>query len=81
MADVSTGKGPVAVWLGSDRYLTLQRGSTVMALPVRYSADPDVVRRPDGSWIIFGRGAGGRLYYYDSRSDRQRSVSLGGVVR
>ena len=40
----------------------------IIALDVKITSDPDVVSRPDGSWIAFGRSTSGSLTAYDSRT-------------
>ena len=52
---------------------------SVIALGVKITSDPDVVSRPDGSWIAFGRSTAGSLTAYDSRTVTPKN--LGGTVR
>ena len=58
-----------------------QRGVMTMALGQPISSDPDVVTRPDGTWVMFARDTDGRLSYYDARPGVYAPRSLGGVVR
>lgn len=81
LGDTRTGVGLVAVSSGSDGNAVVQRGSLVLGIRAGYTSDPDVVTRPDGSWMMFGRGSDGGLWCYDARSGGYRNRSLGGVVR
>jgi glucose/arabinose dehydrogenase len=81
LGDTRRGVSRVAASIGSDGYVIVRQGRIVLGLPVRWTANPDVVSRPDGSWILFGRDTRNRLSYYDARPGRQRARSLGGTVR
>ncbi|MBA3528770.1 MAG: hypothetical protein H0T91_05580 [Propionibacteriaceae bacterium] len=81
LGDARTGVGVVAVSSGSDQNAVVQRGSLVMAIRALYNSDPDVVTRPDGTWIMFGRSTNGELWFYDARSGGYANRSLGGIVR
>ena len=58
-----------------------QRGVMTMALDQPISSDPDVVTRPDGTWVMFARNSSGELSSYDARPGVYAAHSLGGVVR
>ena len=62
----------VAVW---------RRGLMVMALDQPIYSEPDVVTRPDGTWVMFARNSTGGLSLYDARSGGYAARSLGGIVR
>jgi hypothetical protein len=79
LGDRTVGQPLIAVSKGSDGYLRLQRDGLTMALSLKITSDPDVVTRPDGSWVAFGRSTSGALASYDSRT--LTATSLGGVVR
>jgi hypothetical protein len=53
----------------------------IMALDQAIDSDPDVVTRPDGTWVMFARDSTGGLSYYDARPGVYAATSLGGVVR
>ena len=62
----------VAVW---------QRGAMTMALGQPIYSEPDVVTRPNGTWVMFARNSTGGLSFYDARPGRtppepRRSRSL-----
>ena len=52
-----------------------------LALGLKINSDPDVVTRPDGSWLSSAAARSGKLSYYDARPGGSRSSSLGGAVR
>ena len=52
-----------------------------MALNQQISSDPDVVTRPDGTWVMFARNRDGELSCYDARPGVYHAISLGGIVR
>jgi glucose/arabinose dehydrogenase len=58
-----------------------QRGPMTMALEQPITSDPDVVTRPDGTWVMFARDRSGGLSFYDARPGAYTAVSLGGAVR
>ena len=58
-----------------------QRGAMTMALDQPINSDPDVVTRPNGTWVMFARNSAGGLSYYDARPGVYAPHSLGGVVR
>ncbi len=81
LGDRFAGRTMVAVSKGSDGYARFQQGGLVLALGVKIDSDPDVVTRPDGSWVLFGRATSGGLAYYDARPGEYKTRSLGGTVR
>jgi glucose/arabinose dehydrogenase len=58
-----------------------QRGSMITVLDQPIYSDPDVVTRPNGTWVMFARNSTGGLSYYDARPGVYAARSLGGVVR
>jgi len=62
----------VAVW---------RRGLMVMALEQLIYSEPDVVTRPNGTWVMFARNSTGGLSMYDARPGAYAVRSLGGAVR
>jgi glucose/arabinose dehydrogenase len=81
LGDRFPDRARIAVSRGSDGYVRLGRGDEALALSLKVTSDPDVVTRPDGSWIAFGRSTSGGLSYYDARPGGYRVISLGGTVR
>lgn len=81
LGDTRTGVGLVAVSSGSDANAAVERGDLVQGVGALYNSAPDVVTRPDGSWIMFGRSTNGGMWYYDARPGGYRNVNLGGIVR
>ena len=58
-----------------------QRGAMTTVLDQPIYSDPDVVTRPNGTWVMFARNSSGGLSYYDARPGGYAANSLGGVVR
>ena len=58
-----------------------QQGAMTMALNQHIYSDPDVVTRPNGTWVMFARNQDGGLSYYDARPGVYAANSLGGKVR
>ena len=58
-----------------------QRGAMTTVLDQPIYSDPDVVTRPNGTWVMFARNSSGGLSYYDARPGVYAANSLGGVVR
>ena len=58
-----------------------RRGLMVMALEQPIFSEPDVVTRPNGTWVMFARNSAGGLSMYDARPGAYNARSLGGVVR
>lgn len=81
LGDRFSGRTIVAASKGSDGFARWQQGGTVMGLEVNITSDPDIVTRPDGSWVLFARAGSGGLTYYDARPGEYRPRSLGGTVR
>lgn len=81
VGDVYPGRAKVGVFLGSDKSATVDRGALVTAIPgVTYDSAPDVVTRPDGTWMILGRQPGGGLIAYDARPGGYAPINLGGII-
>ncbi len=77
--DRVAGQPLVAASRASDGYLRLQRDQKIIALGFRIGSDPDVVTRPDGSWLVFARSAASdNMLVYDSAT--RRLTDLGGQV-
>jgi glucose/arabinose dehydrogenase len=81
LGDRFSGRPLVAVSRGSDGYLRWQQGGLIQGLGIKITSDPDVVTRPDGTWVAFGRSTSGGLVYYDARPGEYAGRSLGGTVR
>ena len=62
----------VAVW---------RRGLMTTALGQPIYSEPEVVTRPNGTWVMFARNSTGGLSFYDARPGAYTPRSLGGVVR
>jgi glucose/arabinose dehydrogenase len=58
-----------------------QRGVMTMALNQHIYSDPEIVTRPNGTWVMFARNRDGGLSYYDARPGVYAATSLGGLVR
>jgi hypothetical protein len=58
-----------------------RRGVLVMALELPMSSEPDVVTRPNGTWVTFARNNSNGLTMYDARPGAHIARNLGGVVR
>ena len=52
-----------------------------MALDLAITSEPDVVTRPDGTWVVFARNTGNGLTMYDARPGAYTARNLGGTVR
>ena len=59
----------------------MQRGSLVVATTVQWTSSGDIVSRPDGSFLMAGRGVDGALWVTDGGPGSYANRSLGGVVR
>ena len=81
LGDRSPDRPIIALSRSYDGYARWQRGVMTTVLDQRIDSDPDVVTRPDGTWLMFARDAGGGLSVYDARPGAYASRSLGGVVR
>jgi hypothetical protein len=68
------------VGAASDGRVVVQRGAFVATTAVWTSAG-DIVSRPDGSFLMAGRGSDGALWVTRGGPGSYGSVSLGGVVR
>ena len=80
LGDRFPGQPAIAVSQANDTYTRLQRGSLTLGLPMRISSAPDVVTRPNGTWIVFGRNFSNQLVYYDARPGGYVVKSLGGTL-
>ncbi len=59
----------------------VERSGLVIGVTATYTSAPDVVTRPDGSFLMVGRSTDGGLWLYDARAGGYTNRSLGGVVR
>ncbi len=80
LGDAFPGRARVAVGVGIDGRLVVQRGSILMGTAVALTSAPDVVTRSDGGFLAFGRAANGTLALYDARPGAYTTRSLGGTV-
>lgn len=80
LGDVFGDQPAISVSRGSDGYVILSRGALTMGLEVKATGDPDVVTRPDGTWVLFARSATGALTSYDARPGEYTRRSLGGMI-
>jgi hypothetical protein len=80
LGDGWTGLTRIAVGAASDGRVVVQRGAFVATTAVWTSAG-DIVSRPDGSFLMAGRGSDGALWVTRGGPGSYGSVSLGGVVR
>ncbi|MBW8730494.1 MAG: PQQ-dependent sugar dehydrogenase [Terrabacter sp.] len=81
LGDAWPGRALVAVGNGVDGRAVVQRGSLLIGTAQAFTSAPDVVTRADGTFLLFGRGSGGELRFYDGRPGAFTSTSLGGIVR
>ncbi|HEY5820472.1 MAG TPA: PQQ-dependent sugar dehydrogenase [Propionibacteriaceae bacterium] len=81
LGDRYDGRTAVAFSKTADGYARFQQGKWIQGLNVKISSDPDVVTRPDGTWVLFARNSSGALSYYDARPGQYVARSLGGTVR
>ena len=81
LGDRSPDRPIIGLSRSYDGYARWQRGVLTTVLDQRIDSDPDVVTRPDGTWLMFARDGGGGLSVYDARPGAYASRSLGGVVR
>jgi hypothetical protein len=81
LGDTFTGHARVAVGVGIDGHLVVQRGSVLTGTTAPFTSAPDVVTRSDGGFLAFGRAVDGTLSLYDARPGRYVTRSLGGTVR
>jgi len=81
LGDRWNGSPRLAVSSGSDRNAVVERGGLVLGITAHYDSAPDVVSRPDGTFVMFGRSSDGGLWLYDARSGGYANRALGGVVR
>ena len=58
----------------------MQRGSLVVATTAVWSSAGDLVSRPDGSFLMAGRGSDGKLWVTRGGPSSYSSIALGGVV-
>lgn len=80
LGDGWLGVARIAVGAASDGHVVVQRGSFV-ATPAVWTSSGDVVSRPDGSFLMTGRGSDGALWLTNGGPSSYASRSLGGVVR
>jgi len=80
LGDAFPGRAPVAVGVGIDGRLVVQRGSILIGTAVAITSAPDVVTRSDGGFLAFGRAPNGTLALYDARPGVYALRSLGGSV-
>lgn len=81
LGDSLSGLARVAVGVSADGYVTVQRGSAVTATSAIWAGSGDVVSRPDGSYLLAGRGRDGRLWITDGGPSGYASRPLYVVVR
>ncbi len=81
LGDTWPGVSRLAVASASDGRAVVQRGSLVIATLATWTSAGDLVSRPDGSYLMVGRGGDGALWLTRGGPSSYSSVSLGGVVR
>jgi glucose/arabinose dehydrogenase len=81
LGDRWNGAPRIAVSSGVDRNAVVERSGLVIGVTATYNSAPDVVTRPDGSFLMVGRSTDGGLWLYDARAGGYTNRSLGGVVR
>ncbi len=81
LGDAWPGRQRLAVGLGPDGFVVVQRGNLFVAHRARYTSAPDIVTRADGSYLLAGRGAEGELWVTAGGPSSYANRFLGGVVR
>jgi glucose/arabinose dehydrogenase len=81
LGDVWPGVQRLAVGGASDQRAVVQRGGLVVATTAVWTSAGDLVSRPDGSFLMAGRGSDGALWLTDGGPGGYGSRSLGGDVR
>lgn len=81
LGDTWPGVARLAVGRASDGRAVVQRGALVVAVTVQWTSSGDIVSRPDGSFLMAGRGVDGALWVTDGGPGSHANRSLGGVVR
>lgn len=81
LGDTWPGQARLAVGSASDHVAIVQRGSLVVPTTSVWTSSGDLASRPDGSYLMVGRGNDGALWLTDGGPSSFQSRSLGGVVR
>ena len=81
LGDTWPGVARLSVGSASDGRAVVQRGSLVVATTAVWTSAGDLVSRPDGSYLIAGRGTDGALWVTRGGPTSYSSTSLGGTVR
>ena len=81
LGDTWPGVARLAVGSASDGRAVVQRGSLVVATTAVWTSAGDLVSRPDGSFIMAGRGGDGALWITHGGPLSYANRALGGVVR
>jgi glucose/arabinose dehydrogenase len=80
LGDTWPGVARIAVGAASDGRVVVQRGALVVATTAVWSSAGDLVSRPDGSFLMAGRGSDGKLWVTRGGPSKYSSIALGGVV-
>ena len=78
LGDAWPGVARIAVGSASDGRVVVQRGSMVVATTVGWTSSGDVVSRPDGSFLMAGRGTDGALWVTDGGPAATPAVASAG---
>jgi hypothetical protein len=81
LADAWPGLARLSVGVASDRRAVVQRGTLVVAMAPQWTSAGDISSRPDGSFLMVGRGGDGAVWVTDGGPRSFQTRSLGGVVR
>ncbi len=81
LGDTWPGVARLSVSAASDGRAVVQRGSLVVATTAVWTSAGDIVSRPDGSFLMAGRGSDGGLWVTRGGPSSYSSVALGGAVR
>ena len=81
LGDRYPGRPTVGVSRTYDGFARWQRGAMTMVLDQPIYSAPEVVTRPDGSWLMFARNRSGGLSVYDARPGAYVVRDLGGLVK
>ncbi len=81
LGDTWPGDARLSVTAASDGRAVVQRGSLVVATTAVWTSAGDLVSRPDGSFLMAGRGSDGGLWVTRGGPTSYSNVGLGGAVR
>jgi glucose/arabinose dehydrogenase len=81
LADAWPGRARLSVGVASDRRVVVQRGALVVAMTPQWTSAGDIASRPDGSFLMVGRGGDGAVWVTSGGPTSYATRSLGGLAR